>query len=271
LNSKQEKNLKLFQSENKAAAEHIKSLEGIIKDSEFKEKNLLIQIENLEQYNEDLLFQCKKQNDSKNAQYKENEDSKLYKDHMNNLNSKNIILEQELNTLQLQIKDLNLKNEQILNQKSVLEAYENELHKNKIKNKDVFDLIEQLRMEIRYLKEENASIIKNNDELTKLINTYNEHEQMNLLSDDEESSYCKEMIGELQNQINSLNQQLIYLKNENDTLRENNNNNKNVQNKMTYQRENNLRQNNNVNQMATNNIHTRTYDLLNSERAGNNF
>lgn len=193
-----QKNLQIFIDENKAAAEHIAKIENDLVEFNNKNRNLMIQIENIENENKELVAQI-----DEISRQKEN--SKI-KNYINSLTNKNSQLEDQIQILLNKIEYLNSKNEKNINNQNFKNNYENMLYIEKEKNKNAGCVIDSLRKEIKFLKEENLKLSKQIFQINTNYNT---------TSSGEDNIYLKELITDLHNQIGTLSKELNGLKNKN--------------------------------------------------------
>ena len=193
-----QKNLQIFIDENKAAAEHIAKIENDLVEFNNKNRNLMIQIENIENENKELVAQI-----DEISRQKEN--SKI-KNYINSLTNKNSQLEDQIQILLNKIEYLNSKNEKNINNQNLKNNYENMLYIEKEKNKNAGCVIDSLRKEIKFLKEENLKLSKQIFQINTNYNT---------TSSGEDNIYLKELITDLHNQIGTLSKELNGLKNKN--------------------------------------------------------
>ena len=100
----------------------------------------------------------------------------------------------------------------------MIDNYENLINVEKEKHNNANNMINSLRKEIKFLKEENSKLTNKNMQLNMNCNN---------TSSEEDNVYLKELITDLHNQIGSLSTELNNVKNENMRLIKTRNNNYN--------------------------------------------
>lgn len=229
------KNLDIFIDENKQAANHIKIIESDNEKLNSKNQtlqedntNLMQRVENLEKYNTELADQMEKMKKeisglemeyraTKQQNILDEEQNIKYETYITSLNHQISQLETQISLLQSKLEEMNIKSKIKIDDKENLTAtiknYENIISEERIKNKNASVIIDSLRKENKYIKEENERITKclNDKQSSKLPQVRNS----GTMSSDEDNEYLKQFISELHEQIDGLNNELLMVKNEN--------------------------------------------------------
>jgi chromosome segregation ATPase len=242
-NERLNRNLKIFVDENRECANYIKQLETTLNNcqhnmstSQIEKDNLNKRIEFLEKYNNELTKQIQNLRDElytkdTNTEYLlrnvevDREVNLNYESHIMTLQKQVAKLEGEKRSMQEAINNLNSQNAFLGHTKDRLEenikSFENIIAEERKKMLSVTQANQMLRLEIDKLNDENRKIMKSlgeskdiRDKLVRLTSQNCETSQC----EGEENTYLKQLIGDLNNQINGLQNELCVMREENTKL-----------------------------------------------------